>query len=83
MRPLPSSVVHYTSPASDPLCLFLAPPLWALQTGDTALIAASLSGRLEVVRLLIEGKADIHAASKVCPAQFDPSRPHPTPSILL
>ena len=65
MRPLPSSVVHYTSPASDPLCLFLAPPLWALQTGDTALIAASLSGRLEVVRLLIEGKADIHAASKV------------------
>jgi hypothetical protein len=41
------------------------------QEGDTALslalIQSSKSGRLDVVRLLLDSKADIHAASKVNP----------------
>ncbi len=38
------------------------------QEGNTALIISASSGRLDMVRLLLDRKADIQAASKVPPA---------------
>ena len=36
-----------------------------MQAGVTALIMSAANGKVEVARLLLEGKADIHAAMQV------------------
>ncbi len=40
-----------------------------LQNGSTAIIVAAKGGHLDVVQLLINGKADIQSANKVCTTQ--------------
>jgi hypothetical protein len=40
-------------------------PLSPKQDGNTALIMTASSGRLDVVQLLLDSKADLQAASKV------------------
>ncbi len=41
------------------------PPIPPPQDGWTGLILASQNGRADVVRLLLDSRADIHAATKV------------------
>jgi hypothetical protein len=49
----------------DMNAFFVVHPRPRVQGGRTALINSAQSGNLEVVRLLLESKADIHAASEV------------------
>ena len=65
-KTLPSFLL---SPPCLPLCLLYTLPysfLVYLQDGATALYAASLNGRIEVVRILIEGGADVNIRKRVC-----------------
>ena len=56
-----------------------------VQDGGTGLIAATQCGHLEVVKLLLEKRANIHMTKKVCrhqnygPRKRPPSPPTPPP----
>lgn len=55
----------------------LLSPRWCWQDGDTALITACSEGHLEVVRLLLDSRADPNAARKVSGHTPPPHSPFP------
>ena len=71
------------TPGRSPLTLPSPPPSWALlpglgiKDGYTALIMASLMGKVEVVEALLAAGADREAKDKVRAPPYPPTPPRP------